>query len=139
MLHPDFPVVTGLYKMTPEWAVNLPINLNKRIEGQDLVLWRPGFTIWVAIWGNDHNESLQEQLDGMLGIMSSEAFDKDIRKTNNVYYLSYRLTEKHGDKKVHALYGSAIGQEGKVNMSIYFDDENDLLFAKKIVGSISKY
>ena len=49
MLNPQFPIVEGRYQMTGEWSIALPGQFNRRIENQDLVIWRPGFTIWLAI------------------------------------------------------------------------------------------
>lgn len=40
-LHPDFPVVEGLYRLTRDWELELPEKFNRRIEDGNMVLWRP--------------------------------------------------------------------------------------------------
>ena len=62
MLNPDFPVVDGHYQMTSEWSLNLDQPHNRRIEEQQLVIWRPGVTLWISVWGNDNHESIDERL-----------------------------------------------------------------------------
>jgi hypothetical protein len=57
LLHPKFPIVEGHYQLTEEWSVDLPEAFNRRIEEGQMVIWRSGFTIWMAIWNNDKNQS----------------------------------------------------------------------------------
>lgn len=66
-LHPGFPVVQDTYQMTKEWSVTLPGRFNRRIEDGSLVLWRPGFTIWTSVWGNDKKESAEKRLKEFYG------------------------------------------------------------------------
>lgn len=94
MLHPDFPVVEGRYQMTKEWSVTLPGKFNRRIEDGDLVIWRPGMTMWVAVWGNDKNENKESRLKRMRADISPQAFDVETSNTSNVLRLSYRLKER---------------------------------------------
>lgn len=61
-LSPNFPVVEGTYRMTTSWWVTLPGRFNRRVEDGDLVLWRPGLTVLVAAWGNDHEKSREKRL-----------------------------------------------------------------------------
>jgi hypothetical protein len=49
---PGFPLVSGDYALTEEWAIHLPEKFARRVEEGNLVLWRPGLTIWLAAWGN---------------------------------------------------------------------------------------
>lgn len=75
VLHPHFPVVEGKYQMTKKWSVTLPGRFNRRVEDGDLVIWRPGFTIWVSALNNDKNESKEVRLARLQKGMSSDAFD----------------------------------------------------------------
>ncbi|REJ67067.1 MAG: DUF2185 domain-containing protein [Planctomycetota bacterium] len=36
-LHPDFPIVTGQYRLTSSWRVFLPLEFNRRVEDGSLV------------------------------------------------------------------------------------------------------
>ncbi len=76
-LHPDYPVVSGSYRLTPNWTIDLPFEMNRRTEDSDLVLSRPGFTVWLAIWGNDHDESESERMGRIYSDISPQATDID--------------------------------------------------------------
>jgi hypothetical protein len=132
ILNPNFPAVTGRYQMTREWWITLPGEFNRRVEDGSLVLWRPGLTVWVLVWGNDHSESTQVRLDGFRTRKSSLAFDEEMHHDGDVTRYSYRLTEQDDDGPRSALYAFAIGMTGHVQAAIYFDDETQLAIAKQI-------
>jgi hypothetical protein len=138
VLHPDFPVVAGNYQMTKEWSIVLPDKFNRRIEEGSLVLWRPGFTMWVTVWGNDRNESAVQRLSRIKNDISKEAFDLEESKPEKIRRFSYRLKESSNDKRLPAFYCFAVGETGHVQMAIYFDKESDLKIAKKIFQSLNE-
>jgi hypothetical protein len=135
-LHPDFPVVEGEYRMTEGWSITLPKKFNRRFDDNSLVIWRPGFTIWITVWGNDRNESKEEQLAWFKKRMSPDAFDLEELSDNGVLRFAYRLKERSDDNRVAALYGFAFGDDGYVQTAIYFDDEDALPIAKTIWMSL---
>jgi hypothetical protein len=138
VLHPEFRIVEGKYQMTKEWSVVLPGRFNRRFEDDNLVLWRPGFTIWIAVWGNDHNQSPTWRLSRIKADISKEAFDVEEAHGTTALRFSYRLKESGEDKRRPAYYGFAVGQNGHVQMAIYFDDEASLDAAKHILQSLNE-
>jgi hypothetical protein len=137
-LHPDFPVVEGNYQMTREWAVNLPGRFNRRIEDGDLVIWRPGFTIWTTVWNNDREETPEERLDWLRDGTSPDAYAQETENEGQLVRYAYRLDEESEDKSQAAFYCFANGQNGHVQMAIYFDSEDDLPTAKQIWRSLAE-
>ncbi len=138
MLNPNFPVVSGRYQMTKEWSIELPGEFNRRFEEGDLVIWRPGLTIWIAVWGNENGQSARARLNEVKATMSPEAFDMDESEDSGVLRFSYRLNEESEDKRVPALYGFAFGETGQVEMGIYFDHEIDAKMAKQIAHAANE-
>ena len=137
-MHPDFPTVDGVYQMTTEWSLETPVTLNRRIEEGNLVLWRPGFTIWIAVWGNDHNESADHRLAWIKKDTSADAFSNaDSVEPNGVIKYSYRLDESRENGSVHAFYGFKIAENGHIQVAFYCDDRADVHVAEQIFGSIS--
>ena len=132
MLHPDFPVIDGRYEMTKEWSIDLPEQFNRRFENKSLVIWRPGFTMWVIVWDNNKDETSEARLAKLKARISERAFDLEESREANVIYFSYRLVEASDDDRVPALYGFAIGESGHVQMSIYFDEKSDAAKAAAI-------
>lgn len=102
MLHPNFPIIEGHYQMTEEWLLNLPVQFNRRIEDSDPIIWRPGFTIYVAIWGNDYNKSTTDLLSWIKEDISNDATDIKEESHNNIIRLSYRLNEDSEDNRAPA-------------------------------------
>ena len=125
-------MVEDEYQLTKNWSVTLPSKFNRRVEDDDLVIWKPGFTIWVATWANDQGESKEARLATLQQRISKDAFDIEVEPEKDVVRFCYRLAEKAKDKRVAAFYGFAIGANGHVQLGIYFDDENDLALARKI-------
>lgn len=138
MLHPDFPVVSDHYQMTDMWSVVLPGEFNRRIEDGDLVIWRPGITIWTAIWGNDNNLPADKRLIELKQDISDDAFDIEEDVTGSILRFRYRLVEDSDDDRIPAYYCFAVGNSGYVQMAIYFDDENDLSVAESIWKSLEE-
>jgi hypothetical protein len=135
-LHPDFPVVEGTIELTEEWRVTLPGKFNRRIEDGNLVLWRPGITLWIAIWSNDHNETPEQRLHWISEDNNPDAYDRLTETGEGEIRFSYRLAEDSDDDRQPAFYCFAIGQNGHVQMAIYFDDAEDLDTAKQIWRSL---
>jgi hypothetical protein len=132
MLNPDFPTAAGRYQITREWSVTLPGEFNRRVEDGALVLWRPGLTVWMLVWGNDHAESLQARLNGLRRRRSPQAFDEEVLNEEGLTRYAYRLSEQRDDGLLCALYAFAIGASGHVQAAIYCDDEAELVVAKQI-------
>lgn len=138
MLHPDFPVVEGRYQLTKEWSVILPGKFNRRMEDGDLVLWRPGMTIWVSIWGNDKGKNKETRLQGIKAGISPKAFDVSSTKMGTILQLTYRLKEEIEQGAVPAVYCFAFGDSGHVQMAIYLDNEKDVKSVLAICGSLGE-
>jgi hypothetical protein len=138
MLNPEFPVVEGTLQMTKSWSMTLPDKFNRRIEEGDLVLWRPGFTIWVSALNNDHDESEADRMAWLRDEMSPDAFDVEDVSDDNVVRLAYRLNEESEDQRVAAFYGFVVGANGHIQLAIYFDDEQDEHLARKIWLSVTE-
>lgn len=134
----EFPVVEGRYQLTDDWAVTLPVQFNRRIEDESLVLWRPGITVWTIAWNNDKAETQQQRLDWLRRDSSPDAFAHEVLVEGDITRFTYRLTERREEGVVHALYAFAIGVDGHVQMAIYFDDDKDLVLARQIWMSLDE-
>jgi len=136
-LHPEFPVVEGSFRMTKNWSVDLPSKFNRRIEDGSLVLWRPGFTIWTEVYGNDNDQTHDEQLAVLRNDSSPDAFDDITETDGKIIRYSYRLNETEDDNRSPAFYCFAISKTGYVMMAIYFDEADDIIEALKIWRSLA--
>lgn len=131
-LHPNYPIVEGTYQATTDWAIRLPEPMNRRIDDGDLVLWRPGLTVWIAAWNNDHREPPTVQRQQVRAEINPDA--RDITETNagSIVALSYRLTEQHDRGPVEALYSFTFADCGHLQIAFYFDKPADLAVAARM-------
>jgi len=110
--------------------------MNRRVEDQDLVLWHPGFTVWMSLWNNDHEETIQERLERLQSDTSPDAFDVSVRAEHTPVRYSYRLNEDGEEGTVFALYGFALKEDGHLQIAFYVDREGDLADAKSLFDSL---
>lgn len=134
----NFPYVTNRVSVTSDWSIYLPFVMNLRIDEGSLVLWRPGFTIWLDAMNNHHRLTLQHRKEHFRETADAQRYEEyEIAEDNRLYY-SYRLAEPSEDKRAPALYGFAFGQEGHLQIAFYFDAEEDAAIAHSILISANQ-
>jgi hypothetical protein len=138
-LHPDYPVVSGLYQLTPEWTVVLPETFNRRIEDDDLVLWRPALTFWIAAWGNDRGASKDERLDSTVQTASEHRGEQQIERTAELIRLTYELPEEDPDRPIptyKSISGYVFSATGQLQISAYFDTPETRSIGYQVIHSV---
>jgi hypothetical protein len=123
--------------LTATWSIHLPEPFARRVEDGQLVLWRPGLTIWLAAWGNDHNETQAARLAWIKAEASPAGFDARESAGCGVTRFSYRLRDENEDGPVESLSAYVIGDDGHLQLSVYFDDAADAPKAQKLVDSVA--
>lgn len=136
-LEPGFPIVEGRFDMTQDWTINLAQPMNRRIEDDALVLWRPGLTAWITVWGNPKLKSPTIRLGKIKRMSSPHRFAEKEWTTDDLLYYTYRLTEQAEDTHQSALYGNVVSITGHVQVATYFDNEADLASATALIGHIT--
>jgi hypothetical protein len=138
-LHPEFPVVEGRYRLTREWEVELPGRFNRRIEDGDMVLWRPGLTFWIAVWGAEIDKTPEETLAWILEDASPERTHENVERSGNLVRLSYRLNEEDLQREPSryvSISGYVIGPSGHVQISAYCDDIEAERVGHEVISSV---
>jgi hypothetical protein len=136
-LNPHFPVVKGRHQLTATWSVDLPGEFNRRVEEDgDLVLWRPGMTVFVAIWNNDRAESVSARIDWLREDTDPSAFDIVADDLGTTRRFAYRQSEDSDDDRVPALYAFTVAEDSHVQLAVYFDSERDVETALRLWRSV---
>lgn len=135
---PGFPLVEGRYSLTAEWSLHLPEPFARRVEDGSLVLWRPGLTIWLIAWGNDHEESQGDRLAKVKRGASPQRFAECESETGGVTRYSYRLRDESEDGRVESVSGSIFNDDGHLQVAVYFDDPDYEDTARRIVDSVER-
>jgi len=134
---PGFPLVQGDHAVTARWMLHLPGQFARRMEDGDLVLWRPGLTVWVAAWGNDNSQSQSERLERAKRASSPDRFEERQSTSDDLSRFSYRLRDRSEDGPVESIYSLTFAEDGEMNMAIYFDDRVDETEAWQIAESVA--
>jgi hypothetical protein len=133
---PGFPIVEGDYTLTATWAIHLPEKFASRIEDGSLVLWRPGLTIWLAAWNNDHGESQADRLAKFKEWVSPERFAERESTAGGITRFSYRLRDENENGSVESLAALIINDDGQLQLSVYFADPAEEVTAWNLVESV---
>lgn len=134
-LHPGYPVIEGDYQLTANWVFRLPGEFNRRMEGEDLVIWRPGLTLWIDAWG-DEEATPEETVAWVKTIIDPRGRDVIEEHDGALHRLSYRLDEEADDERVPAFYAFVVGSPGYLQIAMYFDQEDELATAQQIWRSV---
>ncbi len=135
---PGFLLVKGDHALTATWSIHLPEEFARREEEGSLVLWRPGLTIWLTAWNNDHGESQAKRLAWIQKSASKNRFAEQEAKANNTTRYAYRLHEENEDGQVESLCAFILNDEGHLQMVVYFDDPADEARAHQLVDSVAE-
>ena len=134
---PGFPLVEGDYALTPTWSIHLPEPFARRVEEGSLVLWRPGMTIWLNIWGNDHQESQDERLARIIQSASPGRSSEQQSIADGITRYRYRMSDKNEGGTVEALYAFILNEDGYLQMAVYFDSLDDEAIVHQLVDSVT--
>jgi hypothetical protein len=134
---PGFPLVEGHYDLTEAWSIQLSEPFARRIEDGSLVLWRPGVTLWLAAWGNDHGETQATRLARTKKTASKKRRDPQEVVAGNLTRFSYRLLDDSDEGPVESLHAFVFSDEGQLDLVVYLDDPADAARARELVDSVT--
>lgn len=117
--------------------LHLPEQFTRRIEDGDLVLWRPGLTVWLAAWGNDNSESQSPRLERAKRGSSPDRCEERQSTSGGLSRFSYRLLDWSEDGQIESIHSLAFADDGELNLAIYFDDPADENKAWEIAESVA--
>jgi len=138
----DHVRVSGEISLGFEWSTQLDDEYSREVVEDDLVLWRPGLTIWIAVWGGGDFDSADQRLESLREDIDPAAhdFDEWDDHDGDVLYLSFRLEEPDSDESSNpgapALYGFVVSEETHVQFAAYGDDETAVASARAVLGAI---
>ena len=103
------PYLAGRISLDGEWSLELPFVCQQRFEDDQMVLWRPGFTIWLSIWGNDTGEPANSRMSKIAAAASKGKTNEKSTSEDGFSYYHYRIDEPSDDDRVAAFQGFAFG------------------------------
>ena len=127
----------GVVQFADNWSLNFEQKHFRRTEDGSIVFWRPGFTMWIAVWPLQAAETTESCYGDVKEGISPKAFDLTEEVEGSVLKCAYRLDEESDDRRLPGFYCYAVGPTDYVQMAIYFDEPRDLEVAKEIWRSVA--
>lgn len=134
--HPGFPVVSGDIEVGGGWWITLPGPMNRRVEADDLVMWRPGLTVRCAIYSVPDDGGLPGRAASarqLVGVTDPTVALVE-RVDGGVALVAGRVHAGGGDSPAVDL-GAAVGPGGALVVMVQSDDDVDADVARDIVAS----
>ena len=135
----QYPQVSGQVQLTEDWSITLPTSFSRRIEDGDLVFWRPGLTLWLAVWDRPAEETPEETLDWIKSEIPEEAEQVKETKHGSILRIDYQLQEHDPSRTppdYTGHYSFTIGETSYIQLAAYDDTEKDRKMAESIVHSL---
>lgn len=134
----DYPLISGPQRLTKNWALTLPAEFWRRVENEQLVIWRPGLTFWIDAYGNEAGQTIEERMAEARASLSPHAKNTKEARTANVAAIRYELAEiGEGGLVQNGLFTLMHGADGRIMMAAYHDSAETLDMAMKVSASLT--
>jgi hypothetical protein len=129
------PVEDGNVKITENWSFSVESRFLRRLENSSLVVWKPGFTIWMNVY-NANDLLLEQRIESVVNSRPEKAFDFKKSKSNDLVKMSYRMIEQGEKGEQPSAYIFGFTEKFEVHMTIYFDDDKFLPDIESVFESL---
>jgi len=130
------PVDKGKINITNEWSFDVSTRMVKRVDKGSLVIWRPGFTLWIdAYKPEDKDISTREKK--LLDIISPERINFESIRQDQLQKIRYELTEQTGEYVQKSAYIFGLTESQEIHITIYYDDPKSISEIDEIWNTIT--
>ena len=131
-MHPDFPIVQGSYRLSPAWVVDLPVELNRRLDGDELVLWRAGLSLRFTVQTGDDDLAPGERIARERLVLGEGARDVEEEEDGDVARMTF--TDDEEDREV--LRAFVFHDAGHVEVVAHVDEDVHEPTARAVMASV---
>jgi hypothetical protein len=114
------PVVEGKVALTKEWSIEVSACMLRRYDNGSLVIWRPGFTLWINTYTTSEI-SPEVRAGDILSGMSKDAQGLENDVSESLHKIRYWLEELVDNLSQRACYISGLTATEQINIAVYFD------------------
>lgn len=135
LLYPAFP---GSLQISKTWSFEVSMHLLRRLDEGSMVMWRPGFTIWMNLYSESGFRSPEDRLTSLSQNAAPSRYDEETAKDEHQIRYRYRLDEPQEDGSIQsAAYCFGFTDHEELHLSIYFDTDESLREVDLIWSTIS--
>ncbi|MEM9380437.1 MAG: hypothetical protein AAGB93_10860 [Planctomycetota bacterium] len=131
-MHPDFPIVHGVYRLSPAWILDLPVELNRRLDGEELVLWRAGLSLRFVAHADDDDLTPIERVARERLVLGDGARDVEEEQVGDVARMTF-FDDLDGREVLRSI---AFHDAGRVEALAHIDEDVHLPIAYAILASV---
>jgi hypothetical protein len=130
------PVEKGNINITNEWSFDVSTRMVKRIDKGSLVVWRPGFTLWIDAY-KPEDKDINARERKLLDIISPERINFESIRQDQLQKIRYELTEESGEYIQKSAYISGLTESQEIHITIYYDDPKSISEIDEIWNTIT--
>lgn len=121
------------FKITPEWLIDLPEEMEHRVEDDKLVFWKTGITIVIAVFSMPEGVSKLELLNQIQQKLPDLVLETLVSTKGEVVGLGYsQIQVINEDKKRLSLVTFTASDTSCVQTGFFLDDPANLDWAKAV-------
>lgn len=127
-----------LYKLTPEWAMELPDDYDHRQEGDHVIFWKTGTTVLTTVFAYSGEPNRRVLLANLRAKAEAEKLETIADIDGELERFGYLHTEEiHPGHTRLALHAFTTAPYGCLQTSFYMDRPGDLPESLQIWKSVS--
>lgn len=130
------PVDSGPVTIGDCWTFDIASRMTRRIEDDSIVIWRPGFTIWIDIY-TTHVRTRKERFELINEIKPDLAYDIKQEEANGLLKLRYRYDKEEFVNKQPSICVFGLTDRDEIHMTVYFDSDVYLNEIEQIWNTLS--
>lgn len=119
-----YPVDKGTVDITKHWSFDVSSWMLRRLDDSSLVIWRPGFTIWLNAYTSE-SDDIGHRIDGIQNTASTDSFGQErVEQNDGLSKFRYFLVEREEDSEQASAYIFGFAKTHEIHITLYYDDES---------------
>lgn len=114
------PVDKGTVQITKNWRFDVSSRMLRRIENNNLIIWKPGFTIWLTTYAVQDSD-IENRVRHIEQTASPDKLKFQSVVENKLTKVRYRLIDDTDGKPQPSVYLFGLNEHQEINIAIYFD------------------
>jgi hypothetical protein len=121
------------YRITNEWIIDIPEDLEHRVEDGKLVFWKTGITVITVAFRLPENTGKLELLNQIQRKMPDDVLETFVSTKGEIVGLGYtKIQKREGEKNRLSLYTFTASDTTCLQVAYYLDDPKALEWAKTV-------
>jgi|CXWL01.1.fsa_nt_gi hypothetical protein len=131
-----YPIIEGRNSLTKHWSIEATSRMFRRFDHGNLVIWKPGLTIWITSYGANEI-SLETRIKAIQETISEKAEALEHAQVGSLHKIRYWLEEDDAGASQRACYITGLTKSEQIQLAVYFDGAEHVEEIEKIWSSLT--